>query len=81
MSDITKDEVLDGIGGLVDALTAYADRIDKEVELIVRTDGTASLMVEDGTQPAGEAASGFGEVEAFDSFSDLWVFLQMGSDL
>ena len=42
--DITKADVIDLFTELADELTAYADRIDREIELIVRPDGTALLM-------------------------------------
>lgn len=75
--DISKADVIDAFGEIVDAMTAYADRIDREVELIVRTDGTASLMGAMAGCVAGEPADGFEEIEAFDSIEDLWAFLQM----
>ncbi len=76
--DISRFDVIDAFSEVVDAMTSFADRIDREVELVVRPDGTASLMgAEEGTA-AGEPATGFEEIEAFDSFADLWAFLQLG---
>ena len=74
---ITKADVIDAMGELTDALVAFSDRIDREVELILRADGTASLMgAEEGTA-AGETATGFVQLEEFDSIGELWTFLQM----
>ena len=71
----TKAEVLDAIGEVIEALTAYSDREDREVELLVRADGTACLMGADPMTAAGESASGFEEIASFDSFADLWSAL------
>lgn len=70
-----KADVRDAIGEVIDALTAYSDRESREVELIVRADGTACLMGAEAATVPGEAATGFEEIESFDSFADLWSAL------
>jgi hypothetical protein len=75
MSGITKADVVDSFSEVIDALTALADREDREMELIVRTDGTACLMGAELMTPAGESATGFEEVARFESFDELWAYL------
>jgi hypothetical protein len=74
---ITKADVIDSYVEIVDALTAFADREDREIELIVRTDGTAVLMGSAGATVAGEPATAFDPIKEFDCFEDLWMYLQM----
>ena len=78
--DITKADVIDMFAELTDVLTAYADRIDREIELIVRPDGTAALMGGGRTCLAGEPADYFEEIASFDNFVDLWSHLTAGED-
>jgi len=75
--DITKADVLDSIGEVVDAMTAFADRTDQEIELIERTDGTATRMGGEEPLEAGGMATSFDEIRSFDSIADLWEYLQM----
>jgi hypothetical protein len=70
-----KADVLDAIGEVIEALTAYSDRQDREVELLIRADGTACLMGAEAATLAGETATGFEEIATFDSFMDLWAHL------
>ena len=77
MSKITKTDVIDAMGELTDALTAFADREDREVELIVRTDGTAALMGAEPATVAGDPAMGFEQIAEFDSIDELWLYLRM----
>jgi hypothetical protein len=72
----TKKEVLGAIDQVINALTAFSDRIDREVELLVRADGTACLMGAEAATIAGESATGFEELKSFDSFDALWRYLQ-----
>lgn len=73
--DVMKADILDAIGEVIEALTAYSDREDREVELIVRADGTACLMGAEAATVAGEPATGFEEIASFDTFADLWAHL------
>jgi hypothetical protein len=68
-------DVLDAIGEVIEALTLYSDRQDREVELIIRADGTAGLMGAEAFTVAGEPATGFDEIASFDSFAELWAEL------
>ena len=74
---IKKADVIDSINEVIDALAKFSDRIDREVELVVRTDGTAALMGAEAGTVAGEPADGFEEIESFDSIPELWTFLEM----
>ncbi len=76
--DINKADVIDLFGELTDALTLYADRLDREVELIVRPDGTAVLMAASPTCVAGADVDCFEELAVFDNFVDLWSELMQG---
>ena len=73
--DVMKSDILDAFGEVIEALTSYSDREDREVELIVRADGTACLMGADPMTAAGESASSFEEIASFDIFADLWAHL------
>ncbi len=68
---ITKADVIEAVDELVDALARFSARAGREIELIVRADGTASLMGGD------EPATSFEEVARFDSVSDLWTYLNL----
>jgi hypothetical protein len=74
---ISKADVIDCINEVIDALAKFSDRIDREVELVVRPDGTATLMGAEAGTVAGEPASGFKEIESFDSLPEMWAFLKM----
>ena len=76
--DITKADVIDLFTELADELTAYADRIDREIELIVRPDGTALLMGASPTCVAGADVDCFEQIAEFDNFVDLWSELTTG---
>ena len=71
----TKADVLDAIGEVIEALTLYSDREDREVELVVRAEGTASLMGAEGTTAAGESEKCFEEIATFETFAELWAAL------
>ena len=75
MRHAMKSDVLNSINEVIMALTAYSEREDREVELIVRADGTACLMGAEAGTVAGEPAAGFEEIASFDAFADLWAHL------
>lgn len=75
MMGITKADVIGAIDELIEGLSAFADRADREVELILRTDGTALLMGSEAFTLRNEPATGFEEIEQFASISELQDFL------
>jgi hypothetical protein len=77
MATITKIELLDVINEVIEAVAAFADRLDREVEVVLRTDGTLALMVAEESTIAGAPATGFEELQSFDSFDDFWRYLGM----
>jgi hypothetical protein len=72
---ISKTDVLDALTELIDALTVYSDGTGREVELILRADGTATLMVASETFQGGPADS-FEELSNCESMDELWTLLQ-----
>jgi DNA-binding XRE family transcriptional regulator len=69
---VTWADVLEVIDELIEALTGYQNRTERDVELILRPDGTATLMV--GMEFEPRPATGFEVIAEFDSIADLWVF-------
>jgi hypothetical protein len=65
----TKAAIIDGIYELTQVLAAFADTNDCEVELIVRDEGTLSLMKsEDG-------GGSFEELARFDTVDELYEYV------
>jgi hypothetical protein len=59
------------IDTLIDGLTTLQAKLGRDVELIVRPDGSLSLTVAEILSPPGETASGFEEVASFESVDEL----------
>jgi hypothetical protein len=75
--DVMKTGILDAFEEVIWALALYQDREEREIELIVRSDGTACLMgaSDAGVWASGESGTGFEEIASFESFDELWEAL------
>jgi len=70
-----RKDVIDGVDELVALLGLFQERLLREVELVVRPDGSCTLMQAMDREPAGESASGFEELARFDSIQQLLRYL------
>ena len=66
-------EICAVVDELVELLSKYAQRLDRDVELVVETDGACSIRVADT-----ETAESYGEVVRFEDFAGLMRFLETG---
>jgi hypothetical protein len=70
----TKLRVIERIDELISALCAYEDRMDRKVELIVRSDGSCCLMGEEDTAHvlfSDDVEPAFEAIKEFDGFDAL----------
>ncbi len=67
-----REQLIEHIDAVIAAMAAFQARIGREVEVIVRTDGSFSLMTGD------EEGTSFEEAKRFESIEYLMFELQLG---
>jgi hypothetical protein len=72
--------VIEAIDELIQLLAAFQEKLGREVELSLQTDGTAWLMVAEEFTLSNERSSGFEELAHFDGFQQLVAYLEAGPE-